>query len=299
MISHSSININAFPNVHPNHVKRITQRPVDDPAALVLEAWSQGLMAGSLVIMAAVTIANMRPGVLMHKLILLELVLATPHGTFIFAPDPVYGWYLASTAIGLIFSWSLHNVISWMKNRPFISRKLSLFYIGTIILAQPYWATEIYANFAYFNNINLTVYERIRPMEAIASSTHGCVGLYRRLTSAASSDPWWIYTTCNLFWVIKKHYDFGIIGLVRECPRFGLMLGSMCLSIFFIVADILSVTGILSAAMPLGINPFWKLCFMFKCLCDTIILDDFKTSLDKLRARWMMRQGIQVVHSLG
>ncbi|KAJ5650262.1 uncharacterized protein N7484_003985, partial [Penicillium longicatenatum] len=297
MISHSSININAFPNVHPNHVKRTTQRPVDDPAALVLEAWSQGLMAGSLVIMAAVTIANMRPGVLLHKLILLEilyhspgqlaLILATPHGTFIFAPDPVYGWYLASTAIGLIFSWSLHNVISWMKNRPFMSRKLSLFYIGTIILAQPYWATEIYANFAYFNNINLTVYERIRPWEA----------MFR--------DPWWIYTTCNLFWVIKKHYNFGIIGLVRECPRFGLMLGSMCLSIFFIVADILSVTGILSAAMPLGISPFCKvssptgnLCFMFKCLCDTIILDDFKTSLDKLRAQWMMRQGIQVVHSL-
>lgn len=38
---------------------------------------------------------------------------------------------------------------------------------------------------------------------------------------------------------------------------------------------------------------------MFKCLCDTIILDDFKTALDKLSARWMMRQGIQGVHSLG
>ncbi|KAJ5240412.1 uncharacterized protein N7469_002003 [Penicillium citrinum] len=269
MIARSSINISAFPDVHHNHVKRTVHHLVDDPVALVLEAWSQGLMAGSLVIMAAVTIANMRPGVLLHKLILLELILAIAHATFIFAPDPVYGWYLASTAIGLIFSWSLHNVIAWMKNRPFMSRELSLFYISTIVLAQPYWATEIYANFAYFNNINLTI------------------------------DPWWIYTTCNLFWVIKKHYNFGIIRLVRECPRFGLMLGSMCLSIVFIVADILSVTGALSAAMPLGINPFWKLCFMFKCLCDTIILDDFKTTLDRLSARWMMRQGMQGVHSLG
>jgi hypothetical protein len=73
MIARSSININAFPDVHPNHVKRTVHCPVDDPAALVLEAWSQGLMAGSLVIMAAVTIANMRPGVLLHKLILLEV----------------------------------------------------------------------------------------------------------------------------------------------------------------------------------------------------------------------------------
>jgi hypothetical protein len=95
------------------------------------------------------------------------LILATAHGTFIFVPDPVYGWYLASTAIGLIFSWSLHNVIAWRKSKPFMSRELSLFYIGTIVLAQPYWAIEIYANFTYFKNINLTVYEQIRPWEAI------------------------------------------------------------------------------------------------------------------------------------
>jgi hypothetical protein len=95
------------------------------------------------------------------------LILALAHGTFIFAPDSVYGWYLATSAIGLIISWSLHNVIAWMKNRPFMGRKLSLFYVGTIILAQPYWATEIYANFAYFNNINPIVYEKIRPWEAL------------------------------------------------------------------------------------------------------------------------------------
>lgn len=58
-------------------------------------------------------------------------------------------------------------MIAWMKNRPFMSRGLSLFYIGTIILAQPYWVAEIYANFAYFNNINLGAYEKIRPWEAL------------------------------------------------------------------------------------------------------------------------------------
>lgn len=57
--------------------RRSVQRPDDDPAALVLEAWSQGLMTGSLVIMAAVTLANMRRGVLLHKLILLEVACRT------------------------------------------------------------------------------------------------------------------------------------------------------------------------------------------------------------------------------
>ncbi len=59
---------------HVDLVSRRVQSPDEDRAALVLEAWSQGLMTGSLVIMAAVTIANMRPGVLLHKLILLEVI---------------------------------------------------------------------------------------------------------------------------------------------------------------------------------------------------------------------------------
>lgn len=31
-----------------------------------------------------------------------------------------------------------------------------------------------------------------------------------------------------------------------------------------------------------GINPYWKFASVFKCFTDTVILDDFKTSLDKL-----------------
>lgn len=90
-----------------------------------------------------------------------------PHGTFIFAAEPAYGWYLAATAIGLIISWSLHNVIAWMKNKAFMARWLSLLYIGTIVLVQPYWAMEIFPNFAFFNNINATFYEKMRPLEAL------------------------------------------------------------------------------------------------------------------------------------
>jgi hypothetical protein len=40
---------------------------------LILEAWAQGFMVGALIIMAAITISNMRRGVLLHKLILIEV----------------------------------------------------------------------------------------------------------------------------------------------------------------------------------------------------------------------------------
>lgn len=44
-----------------------------DPAHLTLEAWSQGMMVGTLVFMIMLTIANMRRRVLLHKLILVEV----------------------------------------------------------------------------------------------------------------------------------------------------------------------------------------------------------------------------------
>lgn len=44
-----------------------------DPDALILEAWGQGLMVGSLVVMAAITVANMKSHILLHKLIFAEV----------------------------------------------------------------------------------------------------------------------------------------------------------------------------------------------------------------------------------
>ena len=71
---------------------------------------------------------------------------------------------------------------------------------------------------------------------------------------------------------------------MRISPRFGVMLVAMILSIIFTVLDILFVTDAVQSALPVGINPFWKLAFVFKLLTDTVILDDFKTALDKLCA---------------
>lgn len=69
------------------------------------------------------------------------------------------------------------------------------------------------------------------------------------------------------------------------------MLGAMLLSIAFIVLDVLSVTAALNSVLPVGINPFWKLSFVFKCLTDSVVLDDFKTALDRLRAFKISRLG--------
>ena len=43
------------------------------PEDYVVESWSQGFMVGALLIMACITVANMRRGVLLHKLILAEV----------------------------------------------------------------------------------------------------------------------------------------------------------------------------------------------------------------------------------
>lgn len=69
------------------------------------------------------------------------------------------------------------------------------------------------------------------------------------------------------------------------------MLVAMVLSIAFIVLDVLSVTSVLNSVLPVGINPFWKLSFVFKCLTDSVVLDDFKTALDRLRAFKISRLG--------
>lgn len=60
------------------------------------------------------------------------------------------------------------------------------------------------------------------------------------------------------------------------------MIIAMILSIIFTIIDICAVTDTLSPALPIGINPFWKLAFVFKLLTDSVVLDDFKTALDKL-----------------
>jgi hypothetical protein len=215
----------------------------------------------------------MQPATLINpKLILLELVMGIWQGFWMFFEPPIHSWWLSVAAIFLNASWSLHNVIAWMKIKPFLSKPASYCFIGTVILVQPYWVLEIYANFAYFHNIN-TIFLKTRPWEALCR------------------DPWWIFTTVLLFWVIKTQYELSLKEIVRISPRFGIMLLAMVLSVLFVVLDILTVTNTMKLPGPTGINPFWKLAFVFKCLTDAVVLDDFKMALDRLRAFRISRLG--------
>ncbi|KAI3045236.1 hypothetical protein CBS147353_11807 [Aspergillus niger] len=141
------------------------QRPTD-PDILVVEAWGQGFLVGSLIVMIAITAANMKIGVLLHRLIVAELALVLGHGTFIFLHAPAYGWFLSVTAVGLTISHSLHNVIAWMKIRGFFPPWGTRLYLITLLAAQPYWVVEIYANFAFFNQ-GQALYTTTRPLEPL------------------------------------------------------------------------------------------------------------------------------------
>lgn len=44
-----------------------------NPEVYVVESWGEGFMFGALLIMSCITISNMRRGVFLHKLILLEV----------------------------------------------------------------------------------------------------------------------------------------------------------------------------------------------------------------------------------
>ncbi|ROW04547.1 hypothetical protein VMCG_04965 [Cytospora schulzeri] len=224
--------------------------------------------------MAGITIANMRKGVLLHKLILLEnlcaqLLLGGWQGYNLFWSSPEYGWWLSVSATCLHISSGLHNVIAWLKIKPFLSKRSSRIFIGTIILVQPYWIVEIYATFAFFNNLrDNRLFVMTRPIET----------LFR--------DPWWVIACVKLLWTLKRTYEMTFRQVVLISPRFAVMLFAMGAGLVFALMDILSVTDVLADALPVGVNPFWKLALVFKCLTDTIILDDFKTVLDRL---WQLR----------
>ncbi|KAJ4371382.1 hypothetical protein N0V83_004599 [Neocucurbitaria cava] len=162
-------------------------------------------------------------------------------------------------------SYFLHNVVAWLKIRPFLPQWGSRVFIISLLCVQPFWVVEAWSNFYYFNSLGSNVNEKTRPWEA----------LFR--------DPWWIFTTWRLFYAIKKTYGFKLWGLLKINARFGVMLICMVLSIAFLLTDVAVTAAHLSANS--GINPYWRFALVFKCASDTIFLDDFKSVLDDIVTR--------------
>ncbi|KAH7176118.1 hypothetical protein EDB81DRAFT_634016 [Dactylonectria macrodidyma] len=223
--------------------------------------------------MIIITVANMRRRVLLHKVILLELLLAMSHGTFCFMSFDGYGFYLSSTAALLYCSYFTHNVVAWMKIKPFFTGPRPSFgprycdwvrwtYLTTLAMTIPALIFQIFNNFRYFNNYS-TLYQTVRPYEPLMR------------------DPWWIFSCFTLFHVIRKSYSLNFFKLVGPSPRFLIMLAAIFLAITFTIMDMLSsvISGLSGTD---GINPYWKLALVFKCLTDNILLDDFKSVLQRL-----------------
>jgi hypothetical protein len=112
----------------------------------------------------------------------LQLFLAMSHGTFCFMSFPGYGFYLSSTAALLYLSWIVHNVVAWMKIKPFLKQRASLLFIGSLCLTIPPIILQIFNNFRFFNNIN-DLYVKVRPYEVIMRSVEASFGRCAPLTS--------------------------------------------------------------------------------------------------------------------
>ena len=165
------------------------------------------------------------------------MLLAVWHGTFIFLDDPIYGWYLSSTALLLFISYQIHNVVSYLKIRPFLPRWARWAFLTTLLCVQPFWIVEAWDNFEYFNNgDNLNTHTR--PWEALGR------------------DPWWIFTTVFLVYKIKVQYEFTAFTLLSTSMRFVVMILCMMLSIAFLLADVIVTAA--SLMHTEGINPYWR-----------------------------------------
>ena len=88
-----------------------------------------------------------------------------------------YAWYVWSTATELFCSYILHNIVAWLKVRPLFVGKTPSFsdyrtgkmvqwiYCVSLCLTIPVWIFNVFNNFRFNNNINLSLYRKARPYE--------------------------------------------------------------------------------------------------------------------------------------
>jgi hypothetical protein len=143
-----------------------------------------------------------------------------------------YGFYLSSTAALLYCSYFTHNVVAWMKIRPFFNEPRPSFgprfckwvrwvYLSTLAMTAPVLIFEIFNNFRFFNDYS-ELYKTVRPYEPLMR------------------DPWWVFSCSILFHTIRKCYSLNVFRLIQRSPRFGIMLAAICLALTFTIIDILA-----------------------------------------------------------
>ena len=197
-----------------------------------------------------------------------------PHGTFYFISFPGYGFYVSWTATLLFSSYIMHNIVAWLKVKPFFIGKSPRLHYRTgktvqwgyciaLCLTVPVWIFNAYNNFQW--NINTrTIYRQARPLEFIAR------------------DPWRIFTNVVLLHIIGRSYGISVLEFVSKSPRLGILALAIVFAITFTVVDIVAAVLGDKLSNVDGINPFWKLSLVLKCLVDAIMLDDFTTELRQI-----------------
>lgn len=76
--------------------------------------------------------------------------------------------------------------------------------------------------------------------------------------------------------------------IIKKSPRFGILFVSIILACIFTALDVAASIHSFIGGTD-GINPFWKISLVFKCLTDAILLDDFKTELKRLGLKRVKR----------
>jgi hypothetical protein len=154
------------------------------------------------------------------------------HGTFCFMSFRGYGYYLSATAALLYCSYFIHNVVAWLKIRPFFVGSHTSFrpgictwvrrvYLGTLAMTSPALIFQIFNNFRFFNG-HSRLYQSVRPYEPLMR------------------DPWWVFSCLILFHMIRECYPLNVFGLIAKCPRFGILLAAIFFALTFTILDVLS-----------------------------------------------------------
>jgi hypothetical protein len=143
-----------------------------------------------------------------------------------------YGWYLSSTAALLYCSVFTHNVVAWLKIRPFFVGRHTFFrpevcnwvkwiYLITLAMTAPVLIFQIFNNFRFFNNIS-TLYQRVRPYEPLMR------------------DPWWVFSCLTLFHMIRKCYSLNVWRVIANSSRLAILLTAIILALVFTILDVLA-----------------------------------------------------------
>jgi hypothetical protein len=235
------------------------------------------------------------------------------HGTFCFMDFQGYGWYLSSTASLLYVSSWIHNFVAWLKVRPFVVEPNYIFTLETgKIIAMTYRITlalsvvpislQIVNNFQFFNNINER-YAAFRPYETLMRYAKDSISLGRHseiltrtLGIRGGCSPASFYSMSSPNAMAPAPWNSSNVLLALESSSWQLrwQWSSPSWTLSPLLKRVWKVerTGTSAAPtllhLPLttltrSINPWWKLYLVFKCATDTIMLDDFKTELSRLR----------------